>query len=150
MKKKINALLKKLKPEMREAVSPFLDEYMALTYGEKKEIKAYFGYTKSGTPETELLIEAFFKWKSDAQAEYSYKLKKRWLNACYPSDEPQKPKPFNDDEGEPYGFLVVNSPQYADFNRRIRDFIIQTEKVGREKFGDKDALWEAFFWEAPY
>ena len=38
MKKKINALLKKLKPEMREAVSPFLDEYMALTYGEKKEI----------------------------------------------------------------------------------------------------------------
>ena len=146
MKKEITALLKKLTPEMREAVTPFLDEYIALSKGEKHQVKAYFGYTKSGVPETELLIDATFKW--DNYARFSWMLKRRSLNQCYSSDTPKKPKPLLGSPDELCGFLVENSPQYAAFNQRIRDFIEQTDKVGREKFNDNDALWTEFFWDA--
>jgi hypothetical protein len=147
MKKEINALLKKLTPEMREAVTPFLDEYIALSKGEKHQVKAYFGYTKSGVPETELLIDATFKWEEDNYAKFTWKLKKRCLIPCYASDKAEKPKQLLGSPDELCDFLVENSPQYAAFNQRIQDFIEQTERVGREGFKDKHALWTAFFWD---
>ena len=148
MKKEINALLKKLTPEIREAVTPFLDEYIALSKGEKHQVKAYFGYTKSGVPETELLIDATFKWDEDIRAQFTWKLKKQYLIPCYASDKAEKPKQLLGSPDELCCFLVENSPQYAAFNQRIQDFVEQTEQVGRKKFKDKDALWSEFFWDA--
>lgn len=124
-------MLKKLSPEMREAVKPFIKEYEALSKGEVHTIRAYFGYIKSDMPETDVEIKARLFWQSDLTASFERKSSKKDMKI-----------PFCD-------YLVEQSPELMFFNDRIRNFINETEAVGKEKFGDKDALWNEFFWNSP-
>lgn len=124
-------MLKKLSPEMREAVKPFIKEYEALSKGEVHTIRAYYGYVKSDMPEVDVEIKVRIFWRADLSASFERKPSKKDMKI-----------PFCD-------YLVENSPELMFFNDRIRNFVNETEAVGKEKFGDKDALWTEFFWNSP-
>ena len=125
------AMLKKLSPEMREAVKPFIKEYEALSKGEVHTIRAYYGYVKSGIPEVDVEIKARFFWQSDSSACFEQKPQKKSADLSF------------------CDYLVECSPELLSFNERIENFVNETEAVGKEKFGDKDALWMEFFWNSP-
>jgi hypothetical protein len=135
MNKKLTTGFSLLPQEMQDALEPFLEEWDKLTSGEQYEVKAMisypFGQIPSGVqiePMIEFTIPVFLKWNMGFTACWEDKIKKR----LYPK--------------EVYDCIIKNSPQMNAFNERIRKFVNDTQKVGKKKFNNKDALWEAWFW----
>lgn len=119
-------LFKSLSKEMKDALTPFLEEHKKLTVGETIEAKFVVDYKSTGIYVNHLRMtyKFFMSWDEGNKGSVDY----NYLD----------------------GTIIKHSPEYHRFNERIKQFIKDIEKVGKKKFGDKTALWNAYFTKVNY
>ncbi len=119
-------LFTSLSKEMKIALGPFLEEHKKLTVGETIKSKFVVDYKSTGIYVNHLPItyEFFMSWDEGNKGSVDYN--------------------YLDNN------IIKHSPEYHRFNDRIKQFIKDTERVGKKEFGDKEALWTAYFSKVIY